>query len=320
MRGRSLVAFLSGLITIGCADRGPDVETAAAPVVVDSSRLAVDGGSIWYRVTGTGTGTPVILLHGGPGFSSFYLKSLEQLGDDRPVIRYDQLGSGKSDHITDTTAFTIAHFVEELDSLRRHLRIDRLHVYGHSWGTMLAVEYYRSHPDHVASLTLASAALDSRAWERHARELLATLPDSMVRAVERREAEHNYEAPDYQAALNEFYSRYVWRTPIAADLDSLMTTYSPAVYNYMWGPSEFTVTGTLRAYNAMSFLTEVRVPVLYTVGEFDEANPVTIQQFGATTPGARVVVIPGAAHITAWDNPAADLDAVRTFLRDVDSR
>jgi proline iminopeptidase len=88
----------------------------------------------------------------------------------------------------------------------------------------------------------------------------------------------------------------------------------------MWGPSEFTVTGTLRDYNAVSFLTGVRVPVLYTVGEFDEANPTTIQQFGAATPGARVVVIPGAAHITAWDNPAADLDAVRTFLRDVDSR
>jgi proline iminopeptidase len=280
----------------------------------------VDGGGIWYRVTGTGPGMPVILLHGGPGFSSYYLKAMEGLGDDRPVVRYDQLGSGKSDATSDTTVFTIAHFVAELDALREHLGLERAHIYGHSWGTMLAVEYYRAHPERVASLILGSAALDSRAWESHARELLTTLPDSMAKAVELREAERNYEAADYQAALNEFYARYVWRNPVPADLDSLMATYNPAIYQYMWGPSEFTVTGTLRDYDARPFLDEIDVPVLYTVGEFDEANPETIAFFASLTPGARVVVIPGAAHITAWDNPQADLLAVRTFLREVDAR
>lgn len=60
------------------------------------------------------------------------------------------------------------------------------------------------------------------------------------------------------------------------------------------------------------------VPALYTVGEFDEATPETIARFGEMTPGSRVVVIPDAAHITAWDNPEADVAAVRTFLREVD--
>jgi len=58
--------------------------------------LAVPDGRIWYKRTGTGAGRPVILLHGGPGYNSFYLKPLEALGDDRPVIRYDQLGGGRS--------------------------------------------------------------------------------------------------------------------------------------------------------------------------------------------------------------------------------
>src|SRR6185312_3862825 len=49
---------------------------------------------------------------------SFYLKPLEALGNDRVVIRYDQLGAGKSDPLTDTTKMTIAHFVAELDSRR----------------------------------------------------------------------------------------------------------------------------------------------------------------------------------------------------------
>ena len=69
------------------------------------------------------------------------------------VVRYDQLGGGKSDRITDTTLFTIAHFVRELDLLRAHLGYSKVHLLGHSWGTILALEYYRAHPEHVASLT-----------------------------------------------------------------------------------------------------------------------------------------------------------------------
>jgi proline iminopeptidase len=300
----------------GCGEPAAD----HAAMLTDSSRLAVDGGEIWYRVTGTDAGTPVMLLHGGPGYSSYYLKTLESLGDERLVVRYDQLGSGRSGRISDTTMFTIAHFVAELDSLRRHLGLERVALYGHSWGTILAVEYYRAHPAHVAALMLGSAALDLPAWERNARSLLETLPDSMQRAVHMREAEGNYEAPDYQAALGEFYARYVWLRPVEADLDSTMATANFDIYMYMQGPSEFTITGTLKDYDARPFLPQIQVPVLYTVGEFDEANPDLVTEFADLMPDARVVVIPDAAHITSWDNPQADLRALRDFLREVDAR
>src|SRR5689334_24662055 len=74
--------------------------------------LAVPGGRIWYRLTGSGSGVPVILLHGGPGYSSYYLKSLEALGSDRPVVRYDQLGGGKSSPAGDTTLRSEEHTSE----------------------------------------------------------------------------------------------------------------------------------------------------------------------------------------------------------------
>jgi proline iminopeptidase len=313
--GRS-AAVLAACVALaafqGCGDRRSGADRpAAAP---REAMLAVPGGRIWYRVIPGGRGTPVILLHGGPGFSSFYLKSLEPLAADRPVVRYDQLGGGKSDGLSDTTAFTIPHFVAELDSLRSSLGYARVHLVGHSWGTILAVEYYRAHPEHVASMVLGSAALDIPAWERHARVLVGTLPDSSQRAIRRAEAAHAYDAPDYQAALAEFYGRYVWRHPVQADLDSLLNTANQAIYNYMQGPSEFTITGTLKTYDVTSALPSIRVPVLYTVGEFDEADPVTIRRFASLTPGARVVVLPGSGHITMWDAPAENLRAVRDFL------
>src|SRR5262249_41476795 len=156
---------------------------------------------------------------------------------------------------------------------------------------------------HVASLTLESPALDIPAWEKNARGLVKTLPDSEQVAIAKREAEGNFTAPDYQAALMDFYGRYVWRHPVQADLDSLFATVNEAIYNYMQGPSEFTITGTLKKYDATAFLKTIRVPVFYTVGEFDEADPATVKRFARLTPGAEVAVIPGAAHIVYWDNP-----------------
>jgi proline-specific peptidase len=302
----------------GPASRERDT-TAASSLPPGEAYLAVPGGRIWYKVSGAGSAIPLILLHGGPGFSSFYLKPFEALASDRPVVRYDQLGGGKSDRISDTASFTIAHFVRELDSLRAHLGYAQVHLLGHSWGTILAVEYYRAYPQHVASLILGSAALDIPEWERHARKLVRTLPDSAQRAIKIREAEQRFDAPDYQAALAEFYAKYVWRKPVHPDLDSLMSTANQGIYNYMQGPSEFTITGTLKRYDATAILPTIAVPTLYTVGEFDEANPSTIKRFARLTPGARVIVLPGAAHMTPWDAQDENVRVVRQFLGSAES-
>jgi proline iminopeptidase len=328
MRGQALVLMFS-IGSAACGEKTAPARSASvqsegqarapASLPAGEAYLPVPGGRIWYKVSGAGSGTPVILLHGGPGFSSFYLKPFEALGDDRPVVRYDQLGGGKSDRITDTTLFTIAHFVRELDSLRAHLGYQKVHLLGHSWGTILALEYYRVHPEHVASLTLASAALDIPTWERNARRLVGTLSDSAQRAIRTRERQGRFDAPDYQAALGEFYGKYVWRRPVQADLDSLMSTVNEAIYNYMQGPSEFTITGTLKSYDGTPLLKDIRVPTLYTVGEFDEADPPTIKRFAQMTPGAQVVVLPGAAHLTPWDAREESIRTVRVFLRGADS-
>jgi proline iminopeptidase len=319
MQRASLAAVLA--LLAGCSDQPKSQASSqtAAAFPTKEGFLDVPDGRVWYRVSGAGPATPVILLHGGPGYSSFYLKLLDSLGFDRPTIRYDQLGGGKSTRTTDTLLATIPHFVAELDSVRRALGASQVYLLGHSWGTILAVEYYRAHPDNVAGLILGSAALDIPEWERHAKELVKTLPDSSQRAIRQAEQSGDFAAADYQAALGEFYGRYVWRRPNEAELDSTLQTVNEGIYNYMQGPSEFTIVGTLKHYDATSFLSQIRVPTLYTVGEFDEANPVTVRRFSELTPGAQVVVIPGAAHITTWDNPTAMLSAVRTFLQHADS-
>lgn len=312
---RSLVVAIVVAVAAGCggaARRDPHVS-------LGESRVAVPGGHIWYRVTGTGRGTPVVLVHGGPGFSSYYLKPLEALGDERIVIRYDQLGCGKSDSLADTTMWTIEHFVDELDSLRAHLGVEKWHVYGHSWGTMLAVEYYRMHPERVASLVFAGPVFDLPAYGRHANELVGTLPDSSQRAVKRALATGRFDAPDYQNAVGEFWGRYVFRHPVQADLDSSLATFNQRMYEHMQGPSEFTITGTIKDYDATPFLPKIKVPALVTVGEFDEVGPELARRHAALIPGARFETIPGAAHLTTWDAPEVTQRVTREFLRAADS-
>ena len=103
------------------------------------------GFNTWYRIAGDREAPgrlPLLLLHGGPGCPSDYLKPLEALAaGGRRVIRYDQLGCGRSDHPHDPSLWSVALFVEELDGVRRALGLDRLHILGQSWGGMLAMEY-----------------------------------------------------------------------------------------------------------------------------------------------------------------------------------
>ncbi|HSR15508.1 MAG TPA: proline iminopeptidase-family hydrolase, partial [Gemmatimonadales bacterium] len=303
---RTALILAAGCGVMACSgEKAPPADAAVTDsppaLAPGEGRLAVEGGSIWYRVTGSGPGLPVILIHGGPGYNSFYLKPLEALGDDRPVVRYDQLGSGKSDHVSDTTLFTVERFVRELDALRAHLGYEKFHLLGHSWGTMLGMEYYRAHPDRVASLTLGSAALDIPAWLRNTREMLRTLPDSAQRAVAEAEASGVFDSPGYAAANELFMAKYVVRHPVQVDWDSTLATMNMGIYGYMWGPTEFTATGSLKDFDATPLLPKVTVPTLFTVGEYDEAHPPTIQRQAALVPGGQAVVIDTAAHITTWD-------------------
>jgi proline iminopeptidase len=280
--------------------------------------VAVPGGRVWYQVVGEGPGTPVVVLHGGPGAPSYYMSSLARLGEDRPVVFYDQLGAGRSDMPSDTTLWRIERFMAELDSVRAHLGLEKIHLLGHSWGTMLATDYVLGGAKGVRSLVLASPALSTELWKRDADALIATLPDSVREAIRTHEEAGTYEDPAFQAAMMDFYGRYVtlrW----GPDVDSTFAHFGAELYGYMWGPSEFTPTGTLRSYDRTDRLGELALPVLYTAGEFDEARPETVRYFQSLTPGAELAIIPGSAHLTTVDAPEAFADTISRFLRTVET-
>jgi proline iminopeptidase len=103
--------------------------------------IEVPGGKVWYQGVGGGDGTPLLCLRGGPGFTHRYLERLADLADRRRVIFYDQLGCGNSDRPDDPGLWTVERFVEELALVREALGLENLHLFGSSWGGMLALQY-----------------------------------------------------------------------------------------------------------------------------------------------------------------------------------
>lgn len=305
-----LLALLSSLAACTAAPRP------------DEGFIAVPGGRVWYHRVGNGPGTPLLLLHGGPGSASYGLKPWFALGKDRPVIIYDQLGSGKSDRPTDTTLYTVDRYVRELQAVRDSLGLQTVHLYGRSWGAMLAEAYMASKPEGVRSLILSSPLVTTAQWEKDADSLIRTLPDSFQRMIETHEAAGTTSSPEYAAATSEYYARYVTRQPRRSkiDADSSDAGFGALVYNYMWGPSEFTSTGTLKTFDATNWLRAVRVPTLFLAGEHDEATPASTREFSRLVPGAEFRVIANAGHSTENDNPEALIATVVDFLRRVEAR
>jgi proline iminopeptidase len=279
--------------------------------------LSVNGGKIWFRIAGTAAGgIPLLLLHGGPGAPHDYQEPLEQLSDERPVIFYDQLGCGNSDRPLDKSLWTIGHFVEEIETVRRELGLERLHILGQSWGSMLAVDYMLSRsPRGILSLILSGPCLSASRWESDQRAYLGELPEEARKAIYSAEASGNFDSPEYQQAMTLYYNRYVCRLdPWPECLSRAFQKFGSDVYKYMWGPSEFTVTGTLKGFERAGRLKEIKVPVLFTCGRFDEATPATTAYYQSMLPGSEMAIFEGASHSHHLEKTGEFIRVVRDFL------
>lgn len=295
-----------------------------SPPKASEGRIAVPGGMVVWRRFGDGPKTPLILIHGGPGFPSDYLQPFDALGDERPVYVWDQLGCGRSDRPSDTSLWSVERFVQEFDTVRAEVAPGPVHVLGHSWGSMLAMEWLVTRkPKDVKSVIFAGECLSVPRYIEDANALIKTLSPESQAAIADAERTGNYDTPAYQAAMyGDWAPRYLVRkaTPDNNDLlKRALETQGAEAYAHMWGPSEFKCTGVLKTFDRTKDLPSLRLPVLFHSGEFDECRPETAREHAAMTPGAEHTIIPGAAHLTMIDAPRECNDAVRKFLARVET-
>jgi len=283
---------------------------------VQEGFIPITGGNIWYSKTGDGPGVPVIVLHGGPGGSSSDSDPLRTLGDERPVIHYDQLGCGKSDRPKDTSLWTVERYVEELRQVREALGLEEVHILGHSWGTMLAAEYLLTKPTGVQSVIFSSPCHSAKMWERDQREYMKEdFSKETQELIEHCEREGNTDSDEYQRAMIQFYERHVCRLlPWPQKLLEQMKKNNHEIYGMMWGASEFTVTGTLKEFDVTDRLPQLELPSLFTCGRFDEATPETTEYYSSLVAGSEFHVFENSSHMPGVEEPEAYVSKIRDFL------
>ncbi len=284
----------------------------------ERGEVEVEGGVVRYRILGTGERT-LVLLHGGPGGGSLYLKPLERLAAaDRRVVLYDQLGCGESDRPDDPSLWRADRFVDELETLRAHLGLERFDLYGHSWGGMLATDYALAHQQKLRSLILASTIADADLLKREMGRLLEALPQELRDTLRRHEEAGTTESDEYQDAIMAVYRVHLCRVdPWPAEVVKTFEDFAMDVYVPMWGPSEFAFDGNLSDWDRVDRLQEIHVPTLITVGRHDELTPACSEQIAEHIAGSQLVVFDEASHMTFWEEPDRYLQVVDGFLRSV---
>ncbi|MFE9878792.1 proline iminopeptidase-family hydrolase [Streptomyces sp. NPDC005784] len=299
--------------------------TALDGVTATEGVMEWRGHRTWYRVVGPpgrGSGRPALVIcHGGPGLTHDYLTSVTELvSTGWTCVLYDQLGSGRSEHHGEVTAefWTPELFLDELRLLVDHLGVaDDFHVLGHSWGGMLALELAVRRPAGLRSIVVADGFASSLTYREEVARLLSELPLDVREPIERHEAAGTTGSPEYQAAVRDFYGRHVCRArPVPDELRRTLRHLgaNSTVYEAMMGPSEFTMTGTLRNWDIRDRLDRVRVPVLLVSGRYDEVTPRAVEEIQSGVPRSEWVLFEESSHMPHLEEPARFRTVVETFL------
>jgi len=214
-------------------------------------------------------------------------------------VFYDQLGSGESSRPDDSALWTVEIFLEQLQSVRHGLGLDELHLFGSSWGGMLALEYAFTKPPGLKSLILNSTPTSAPRWAEETLRLHADLPPGL----------------DEKQAEEEFKRRHIIRLdPEPEVLARARAKFGTQVYETMWGPNEFTVTGTLKGWDVIGLLGEIEVPTLITSGRYDECTPKLVGPLQEGIEGSEWVAFEESAHMAYLEEPERYLQIVGGFL------
>jgi len=279
--------------------------------------IRVKGGKVWYRIVGSGSlKPPLLVLHGGPGLPSNSIQVLDKLSEyNRTIVFYDQLGCGKSDRPKDNKLWTLARFLDELNTVQDTLGLKNFYILGHSWGSILAVEYALLKPKILKGLILSGPVLSVSKWISDANRLIDDMPSKTKKIIKKHEAVGSINSKEYEGAALEFDKKHYCRIyPYPQPIQEGQKGKNIDTYKIMWGPSEFHCTGNLKGYDITNRLHLIKIPVLLTCGKYDMATPKTIRYYKSFFPNANMHVFDNSAHVPYVEETSNYIETIKHFL------
>jgi proline iminopeptidase len=296
--------------------------TGQTPTPAREVRVSIGGALLYAR--DVGRGRPLIVLHGGPDFDHAYLlPELDELADTYRLIYYDQRGRGRSTENVRPEDVTLESDLDDLDKVRRHFRLDAPVLLGHSWGTVLALEFALRHPTHVSHLVLMNPAPVSQAQVTRLRQsYVAQLGNDMdrQRAIQAGAA---YKEGDPDAVAARYRIHFTHALQRQSDYEKLMARMSAGFHNQgrdgilkAWAVEErlYRDTWSLPGYDLLPKLRGLRIPTLVIVGEQDFIPPAIAGEIAQALPDATLISIPKCGHFAYLECGSAVRSALNNFF------
>jgi proline iminopeptidase len=288
----------------------------AVPLVAADTEVGktfvTNGVTIWYEVRGSGSGTPLVIVNGGPGFDHSYTHLgdpvWEQFERNRRVVFYDQRGNGRSSELKSGQSCTLADQIADLEALRAQLGDDKVDLLGHSWGGYLVMAYSARHPEHLHKLVIVDSAAPK--WSDTKFLFNEIFPETMVKwdALNFADALGDKKASDDGIALYLsmiFYSQ--------AKRDAAMPRLSHAKYTKSVNEA---IGGDVGRFDLNPELAKFTFPTLVVSGRFDiNVAPVVAWKIHKAIPGSQFAVFEQSGHIPYFEEPEAFARVVGGFLQ-----
>jgi len=269
------------------------------------------GVTIWYEVRGSGTGTPLVVANGGPGFDHSYLLCgdvWDRLAGGRKVVFYDQRGNGRSSELKEGQACGLAEQIDDLDALRAHLGFETIDLLGHSWGGYLVMAYAARHPDRIAHLMIVDSAApkiqDTVFLFKNIYPETTAREDALAFAVELGDDKA------VAADLHE-YMTMLFYTPEAKD--AFMARSSSFVYRQKVNKA---VWNDLQRFDLNPELPKFKFPTLVVTGRYDfNVAPSVAWAIHNAIPGSELAIFEKSGHLPFCEERDAFLKRVEAFLK-----
>jgi proline iminopeptidase len=268
------------------------------------------GVTIWYEVRGSGSGTPLIVANGGPGFDHNYLLCgdvWDTLAKGRKIVFYDQRGDGRSSELKDGQPCGLAEQIDDLEALRSHLGFEKIDLLGHSWGGYLVMAYAARHPERIAHLMIVDSAApkiqDTVFLFKNIYPETTAREDGLAFAVELGDQK------GISADLHE-YMTMLFYTPRARD--AFMARSSSFVYRQKVNKA---VWADLQRFDLNPELPKFAFPTLVVTGRYDfNVAPSVAWAIHQAIPHSELAVFEKSGHLPFCEEPGPFLSRVEAFL------
>lgn len=314
------ILLTSALIIFSCntseQKEVPTTETTEkVELKTEEKTIEINGVQHYFRIKGSGE--PMLILHGGPGLSHNYmLPYFDELAADYQLIFFDQRGGGKTDFPKDTSSINMDAFVEDVEAIRKHFNIEKMALLGHSWGSILALNYAAKYQNHVNQLVLVSPApattkfyeemvsnMHKKRTEEETKELVQIM---MSKAFDKRETEAFTKAMKIGDKVNLY-------DPSRIDELYELHQYTQETATKFWFTSNL-MERHFFDYNVVDKIKEITVPTLIVIGDMDNVPFASSQFIADNLENARLEIIKSTGHYPFFEDNKAFTNVLTNYF------